>query len=689
MAMVADRVLTVIEVAIGPGPAPGRFKVEVLRSPAGEASAIAELDVPALLGRRSELGEVLRNSAVAGHRGRPELERSLREFGEVLFAALLGTGQVAGCYRASTAVAATRQQRLRVVLRIDTPALAALPWEAMYDGETGAYLCRGDQLVRHVPVGAVSQPLAVRPPLRILGVLSSAPGLYALDIRKERALLTRALEQPVSEGLVDLSWAPAATWPELHDLLLGEEWHVVHFAGHGSFDPGRGAGLLALTGADGGIDVVSAGRFVDLLGQARSMPRLVVLNCCSGAGNGVDDLFADTATTLVRGGVSAVAAMQFEISDVASVAFTRGFYAAVARGLGVDDAVSSGRAAILGLSEWTLEWITPVLYLRGDDARLFLVSAGAGAPARAAPAERAERAEPAAVTVASRPARVLRHGGLVIKLAFSPDGRQLVTSASDGLARLWDVASGDLVHTLAGHSGNLVGVAFSPDGVLVATAGVDGTARLWEAASGVPVRTLTGHSDTVMAVAFSPDGLLVTAGVDGRARLWDVASGAPVRTLAGHSGNLVGVAFSPDGVLVATAGVDGTARLWEAASGVLVRTLAGHSDTVMAVAFSPDGVLVATAGVDGTARLWEVASGVLVRTLAGHTDAVMGVAFSPDGGRLATASHDRTARLWEVASGAPVRILTGHTDSVVGVAFSPDGALLATASYDKTAQLWS
>jgi hypothetical protein len=69
-----------------------------------------------------------------------------------------------------------------------------------------------------------------------------------------------------------------------------------------------------------------------------------------------------------------VAAMQFSISDSASVAFARGFYTALAHARGVDESVSAGRIAILGTSGRTLEWVTPVLYLRGNDARLFSLS---------------------------------------------------------------------------------------------------------------------------------------------------------------------------------------------------------------------------------------------------------------------------------------------------------------------------
>jgi thioredoxin len=370
-------VVTVIEVAIGPGGAPGMFKVEVVASPAGEASAIVQLDADALLARRGQLQQAVLASAVPSRRVLPETEQPVREVGQVLFAGLLGTGEVAGRYRAAAAVAALRGEGLRVVLRIDTPALAGLPWEAMYDQAAGAYVCRQDQLVRHVPVASVPAPLRVRPPLRILGVVSSPRGLPALDVDKERDQLARALAGPVGQGLAELHWAPSATWADLQDLLLDRGWHVLHFIGHGDFDPGRDEGILALTREDGRADMVAAHRLTDLLHQARPMPRLVVLNSCSGAVAGASDLFSGTAAALVRGGISAVAAMQYEISDPAAVVFARGFYAAIARGRGVDDAVSSGRVAILGLSDRTLEWVTPVLYLRGHDTRLFTLPASA------------------------------------------------------------------------------------------------------------------------------------------------------------------------------------------------------------------------------------------------------------------------------------------------------------------------
>jgi WD40 repeat protein len=94
-------------------------------------------------------------------------------------------------------------------------------------------------------------------------------------------------------------------------------------------------------------------------------------------------------------------------------------------------------------------------------------------------------------------------------VAFSPDGKQVVSGSEDSIVRLWDAATGAALQTLECHSGDVTSVAFSPDGKQVVSGSWDSTVQLWDAATGAALQTLKGHSGAVTLVAFSPDGKLL------------------------------------------------------------------------------------------------------------------------------------------------------------------------------------
>jgi CHAT domain len=364
-------VSSIIELNIGRADAPGSYEIQVIQSPAGEASATFELEPVGLIDKLDELQQTLLASSVSSRRLVGRGEASVRRVGQRLFEALFTDPQVAGVYRASNAVAAERGETLRIVLRLSASELATLPWESMFDPSTGSYVSRREPLVRYVPVPSSPPPLKVRLPLRILALIASPRGLAQLDTEKEKDNLTRALQPMINSGSVAVEWLEHATWPAVQDLLLAESWHIIHFIGHGDFDIDRDEGVLALENDNGRLNRVPAESVVDLLREAQPMPRLVVLNACESSTSSQSDLFSGVAAALVRGGVSAVTAMQFEISDQAAIAFSRGFYTSIGHGRSVDEAVRSGRVGIVGLGADSLEWITPTLYLRGEEGHLF------------------------------------------------------------------------------------------------------------------------------------------------------------------------------------------------------------------------------------------------------------------------------------------------------------------------------
>ena len=388
-----------IELEIDAASTPEEFTTRVISAPSGgEPSARVQLDAEGLLRDREALETTVLASAVAGRKIVSSHEQQLRQMGRVLFDALF-SGAVLGTYRASVGVAQQRGESLRVVLRLTAPQLAALPWEALFDSETETYICRREPLVRHIPA-PYPEPLKVTPPLRVLGLVASPRGMPALDVSAEQERLSEALAAPIAEGLIQLEWLAQVTWGALQEKLLSDRWHVLHFIGHGDYDPGADQGVLALVGEGGRANLVGAEQLADLLNEARPTPRLVVLNSCSSGEQGTQDLFSGTAAALVRSGISAVAAMQFTVSDPAAIAFATGFYTAIANGRSVDDATRSGRIAILG-APGTLEWVTPVLYVRGENTQLFDVAERPlGSTRSAAPfkqttmASRSEKKEP-------------------------------------------------------------------------------------------------------------------------------------------------------------------------------------------------------------------------------------------------------------------------------------------------------
>jgi RNA polymerase sigma factor (sigma-70 family) len=285
----------------------------------------------------------------------------------------------------------------------------------------------------------------------------------------------------------------------------------------------------------------------------------------------------------------------------------------------------------------------------------------------------------------------LRHGGKWIRsVAFSPDGKTVLSGGEDHAVHLWDVATGKRIRTLQGGPA----VAFSPDGKTVASAGgEDGTVCLWDAADGKEIRILRGHQKWISSVVFSPDGKTVASGgKDGTVRLWETATGKEIRTLKRHDG-VTHVAFSPDGKTVASGGRNNTVRLWETATGKKIRDLKRHQgkeDGIVSVAFLPDGKTLASAGWDdSTVHLWEIATGKEIRTLRGHQGPITNIVSSPDGKIVVSAGWDDSrVCLWEVATGKKIHTLRGQgwQGDVQTVAFSPDGKTLTSGGY--TVRLW-
>ncbi|KAF9142515.1 hypothetical protein BG015_000800 [Linnemannia schmuckeri] len=288
-------------------------------------------------------------------------------------------------------------------------------------------------------------------------------------------------------------------------------------------------------------------------------------------------------------------------------------------------------------------------------------------------------------------------------VAYSPDGRHLISGGLTGPTRQLNADSGDIEFVFPAHLRNTRCIAFSPDGLQLAIGGAKEEVTLWSVESCATAYVLSGHEYGVYSVAFSPCGRWLASGdFDSAVRLWHTRSGTAGRVLYGHEGNIQSVTFSPDGHWITSACSEGKIRLWETSTGVLkadkLIESGQHKENV--VAYRPGCPQVTSCHGDGAIRLWDDDQQLQdFRYILKQDQHIYKFAFSSYGQWVATA-HNTCVRLWRLPSpdqdqqALPlqdqdcVSVIEGFTGAVRDVVWRPNKLEFATASHEGSIRAW-
>lgn len=354
------------------------LSVRLISSPLGQASAIVPFDVT--LERINHIQHALqidvlrRRSDQKLRRALTNIETECQEFGALIFDQIMPQ-PIRERYRACEARAQEKGRGISLKLRISAPNLITIPWELLYDPDITQFVSLSPdiQIIRYLNLPRPTASTRIIGNLKILVIVANPNDHPQLEIEKELERIQVCLKELHKSEAIYYALLQAANKRGMRSALRNDEWHILHFIGHGGFDIHDDQGFIVLEDGMRSSDKLYADDFGDLISNQKSM-RLVILNCCHGGQESRQDLYSGVATTLASKGIPTVIGMQMDVTDKAASAFAEGLYLSLTEGRPIELAMREARLAMKIENRGSFEWCTPVLYARTDNETLFDVS---------------------------------------------------------------------------------------------------------------------------------------------------------------------------------------------------------------------------------------------------------------------------------------------------------------------------
>ncbi len=263
----------------------------------------------------------------------------------------------------------------------------------------------------------------------------------------------------------------------------------------------------------------------------------------------------------------------------------------------------------------------------------------------------------------------------------APKGDVLAIAGADKSIRLLDPVTLKEKQTLTARSPRVMGLAFSRDGRTLVSAGADGLLSIWSVDAGILAKEISAHGKGlgVRSVDIDATGKIVSAGGDGEAKFWTMGSDEAFGMLpkGQQESELLSVAFNPSGKYIAVGSGDGVVRIFDPQTYLLIKTLADHKDKVTALAFSPNGKYLASGSADSTVRIWDGESFAPLQTL--KAGSITSLSFNPNNIWLASAG--KSVKVWDAGTGLLRKTFADTAKEYTAATFLPDSStLIATTS---------